>query len=100
MTLLFCLLLVVVFFIFFPVRFIVVVFVVFICFVRDFSIMATYLTCQLPALLFVCVLFVLFLLFVVVLFGEPGQNQGRGLVDRNQVEAPSNFIAGRPVLVI
>ena len=30
-------------------------------------------------------LFVLFLLFVVVLFGEPKQNQGRGLVDRKLV---------------
>ena len=43
-----------------------------------------------PALLFVCVLFVLFLLFVVILSGEPKQNQRRGLVDR------SNFIAGNP----
>ena len=41
---------------------------------------------QLPALLFVCVLFVL--LFVVVLSGEPKQNQGRGMVDRKLVEAP------------
>ena len=37
---------------------------------------------QLPALLFVCVLFGLFLLFIVVLSGEQKQNQGRGLVDR------------------
>ena len=37
-----------------------------------------------------------FLLFVVVLSGEPKQNQGRGLVDRKLVQAPSNFIAGRP----
>ena len=40
------------------------------------------------------------LLFVVVLSGEPKQNQGRGLVDRKLVQAPppprSNFIAGRP----
>ena len=27
---------------------------------------------------------------------EPRQNKGRGLVDRKLVEAPSNFIAGRP----
>ena len=27
---------------------------------------------------------------------EPRQNKRRGLVDRNLVEAPSNFIAGRP----
>ena len=58
------------------------------------------LQCQLPALLFGCVLFVLFLLFAVVLSVEPKQNQGRGLVDRKLVKAPppppSNFIAGRP----
>ena len=50
---------------------------------------------QLPALLFGCVLL---LLFVVVLSGETKQNQGRGLVDRKLVQAPlppSNFIAGR-----
>ena len=52
--------------------------------------------CQLPALLFVCVLLALFLLFVFVLSGEPKQNQGRRLVDRKLVQAPSNFIAGRP----
>ena len=52
---------------------------------------------QLPALPFVCVLFrFIFCLFVVVLPGEPKQNQGRGLVDRKLVQAPSNFIAGRP----
>ena len=41
------------------------------------------------------VLFVLLFLFVVV-SGEPRQKQGRGLVDHKLVEAPSNFIAGRP----
>ena len=41
-------------------------------------------------------LFVLFLLFAVALSGKPKQNQGRGLVDRELVQAPSNFIAGRP----
>ena len=55
---------------------------------------------QLPSLLFDCVLFVLYLLFVVVSSGEPKQNQGRGLVDHRLVRAPppspSNFIAGRP----
>ena len=51
---------------------------------------------QLPALLFVCVLFVLFLLVVVALSGEPKQNPGRGLVDRKLVQASSNLIAGRP----
>ena len=54
------------------------------------------LQCQLPALLFVCIHFVLFLLFVFFFFGEPKQNQGRGLVDRK----PSNFIAGRPKAVL
>ena len=46
------------------------------------------LQCQLPALLFVCVSFVLFLI-AVVLSGEPKQYQGRGLVDRKLVQAPS-----------
>ena len=27
---------------------------------------------------------------------DPRQNEGRGLVDRKLVEAPSNLIAGRP----
>ena len=48
---------------------------------------------KLPALLFVCVLL---LMFVIVLSGEPKQNQGREFIDRKLVEAPSNFIAGRP----
>ena len=34
--------------------------------------------------------------FVAVLSGEPKQNKGRGLVDQKLVQAPSNFIAGRP----
>ena len=52
---------------------------------------------QLPTLLFVCVLFVLFFLFVVVVSGEPMQKQGRGLVDHKLVQAPPViFIAGRP----
>ena len=33
---------------------------------------------------------------VIVLFDEPRQNQGRGLVDRKLVKAPVIFIAGRP----
>ena len=33
---------------------------------------------------------------LIVLSDEPRQNQGRGLVDRKLVKAPSNFIAGRP----
>ena len=48
------------------------------------------LQCQLSALLFVCGQFVLFLFigsyfFLVFFFGEPKQNQGRGLVDRKLV---------------
>ena len=43
---------------------------------------------QLPALFFVCVLFVLFLLFVIVLSGEPKHNQGRESVDRKLVQIP------------
>ena len=43
---------------------------------------------QLPALLFVCILFPLFLWFVVVLSDDPKQNQGRRLVDRKLVQAP------------
>ena len=74
-------------------RFIAVVSMVTIC---DFSIVAT---CpSIPAAPFalsVCVKFVLFLFFVVVLTGKPGQKQGRGLVDCKLGQAPSNFIAGR-----
>ena len=33
---------------------------------------------------------------LIVLSDEPGQNQGRGLVDRKLVKAPCNFIASRP----
>ena len=47
-------------------------------------------------LCFLFVFYSIFLLFVVVLSGEPKQNQGLGLVDRKQVQAPGNFIAGRP----
>ena len=56
------------FFHFFWARFIVVVSI---CFVCNFSIVVTCPSIQLPALLFVCVLF---LLFVDVLYGEPRQN--------------------------
>ena len=55
-----------------------------------------------PALLFVCVLFVLFLLFVDVLSGEPKQNQERRLADRKLVQDPpplprnNSIAAGRP----
>ena len=33
---------------------------------------------------------------LIALSDEQRQNQGRGLVDRKLVKAPSNFIAGRP----
>ena len=59
-----------------------------ICLVCDFSIVTTCPSIQLPTLLFVCVLFVLFLLFVVVFFGKPKQKQGRGLVDHILVQVP------------
>ena len=49
----------------------IVVSVLSICLVCNFSIVATCPSIQLPALLFVCVLF---LLFVDVLSGEPRQN--------------------------
>ena len=52
-------------------RFIVVVSVVSICLVCNISIVATCPSIQLPALLFVCILF---LLFVDVLSGESEQN--------------------------
>ena len=35
-------------------------------------------------------------LFVIVVSGEPKQKQGPGLVTHKLVQAPSNFIAGRP----
>ena len=71
-----------------------------ICLVCYLTLWPTALQCYLPTLLFVCILFVLFLLVKVVLSGEPKQNQGRGLVNRKLVQAPSptpsKFIAGRP----
>ena len=56
---------------------------------------------QLPALLFVGISFVLFLLFVLVLSGEQKQKQGQGLVKGKLVQAPpSNFIAGHPKVAL
>ena len=71
-----------------------------ICLIRILALRPPALQFQLPSLLLVCVLFVLFLLFIVVLSGEPKQKQGRGLVDRKLVQAPPPplpviFIAGR-----
>ena len=46
------------------------------------------LQCQLSDFLFVCVLFVLILLFIVIFLVKPRQNQGRWLVDGKLVQAP------------
>ena len=86
---------------FFLACFIAVVSIGSICFIRVLALRPPVLQFELPALLLVCVLFVLFLLFVIVLSGEPRQKQGRGLVDRKLVQAPPPpppviFIAGRP----
>ena len=44
-----------------------------------------------------CLCFIRFVFVIRGYFsGEPKQNQGRGLVDRKLVQAPSNYIAGRP----
>ena len=63
--------------------------IVSVCLVCDSSIVATCPSIPAARLLFVCVLFVLFLLFVIVLSDEPKQNQWRGLVDRKLVQAPN-----------
>ena len=71
--------------------------IVSICLVCDASIVAS---C--PSILAVrfafrlCFIRFVLLFEVVVFSGEPTQNQGQGLVDRKLVQAPSNFIAGRP----
>ena len=84
-----------IFFHFFLARVIAVMSIISICLVCNFSIVAT---CpSMPAarfafcLWFVC--FFLVLLFIVVLAGEPKQNQGRGLVDRKLVLAPTPLIS-------
>ena len=59
-----------------------------VCLVRILALRPPLIQFQLSALLIVSVLFVLFLLFVVVLSGEPKQKQGRGLVDHKLVQAP------------
>ena len=70
---------------------------VFICLIRILALRPPVLQFQLPALLLVRVLLVLFVLIVVVLSGEPRQKQRRGLVDRKLVQTPPViFIAGRP----
>ena len=49
------------------------------------------LQCQLPALLFDCVL-----LFEVILSGEPNRTKGEGWSTADSFKPPSNFIVGRP----
>ena len=62
---------------FFLGRCIPVVSIVYICLIRILALRSPVLQFKLPSLLLVCVLFVLFfLLFVVVLSGEPRQKQG------------------------
>ena len=73
------------------VNFIAVLSNVSLCLVCDFCIVATCPSIQLPTLLFVCVLLVLFLLFVVV-FDEPKQKQGRGSLDHKLVQTPQYFL--------
>ena len=82
MALLFCLHFVVLFLHFFLARFVAVVSS---CLIRILALRPPVLQFQLPALLLVCVLF---LLFVVVLSGEPKQKQGQLLVDHKLVQAP------------
>ena len=74
-----------------------------ICLIRIIALRSPVLQFQLPALLLICVLLVLFVLIAVVFSGEARQKQRRGLVDRKQVQAPSPppppaviFVAGRP----
>ena len=58
--------------------------------------MATRPSIQLPALLFACVLFVLFLLFVVVFLVNWGRTKGEGGRPQTSSNPPVIFIAGRP----
>ena len=58
--------------------------------------MATCPSVQLPALLFVCILFVLVLLFVVVFLVNQSRTKGEGWSTTNEFKPPSNFIGDRP----
>ena len=69
--------------------------VVSVCLVRDFSIAPLALQCQLPALLFVCALFVLLLLYLFCLVNQ-SRTKGEGWSIADWFKYPSNFIAGRP----
>ena len=91
------------FFHFLLARFIAVVSIVSIVLYVFLALWPPVLQFRLPASLFVSV-FIRFV-FVLVLSGEPKQNQGRGLVDRKLVQAPSNFYCwpsqgGSSVLVL
>ena len=68
-----------------------------ICLVYDSSIMAICLSIPGACLAF-CLCFIRFVSVVNSCFlpGEPKKNQGRGLIDRKLVQAPSNLIVGRP----
>ena len=62
------------------------------CLVCNSSIVATCPPIPAAHFAFVCVLFVLFFLLIVVVAGEPMQKQGRGLVDHKLVQAPQYFL--------
>ena len=51
---------------------------------------------QLPALLFVCVLFVLFCYSELFSLVNQDRTKGEGWSTANQLKPPCNFIAGRP----
>ena len=70
--------------------------IVSICLVCDSSIVATCPSILAARFAFRLCFIRFVLLFEVILFGEPKQKLGRGLVARKLVQAPSNFIAGPP----
>ena len=71
-----------------------------VCLICDSSIVATY--PSVPAARFAFCFCCIHFLFVVrsCFSGASKQNQGRGLVDHKQVQAPSDFIAGRPKVAL
>ena len=81
---------------FFLARLIAVASTVYTCLVCNSSIVATCPSIPAARLAFRLFYSFCFFFFVVVVSGEPKQKQGRGLVDHKLVQAPSNFIAGRP----
>ena len=58
------------------------------------------LQCQLPALLFVSVVFIFCLLFVVVFLEHHSRTKGEGWSITNKCKPPSDFIAGRPKVAL